>query len=276
MTTTAHPVSGFAEVNGAQLYYQEAGNGHPLLLIHGGLVHSGMWDDQFEAFAQHFRVIRFDLRGFGRSSSPAGEYAFYQDVRGLLDTLTVDRAHVVGLSMGGKIAIDFALAYPERVTTLLPVASALSGYRFSERTMRRMVEADERLEAGDIAAGVELENRLWVDGPARTPEMVDPAVRERVRVMNTANYQRAADESIELDLEPAAIDRLAEVGVPTLVVAGDQDVPDILAIAELLQRDIGGARLAIISNTAHQLNMERPDEFNRIVLEFLESRTLDG
>lgn len=269
MTTTAQPVSGFAEVNGAQLYYEEAGNGHPLLLIHGGLVHSGMWDDQFEAFARHFRAIRFDLRGFGRSSLPAGEYAFHQDLRGLLDTLNVGQAHVVGLSMGGKIAIDFALAYPERVTALVPVASALSGYQFSESTIRRIVEADERLEAGDIAAGVELENRLWVDGPARRPEMVDPGVRERVRAMNTANYQRAADDSIELDLEPAAIDQLSEIGVPTLVVAGDQDVPDILAIAELLQRGIGGARLAIIPNTAHQLNMERPDEFNRIVLDFL-------
>lgn len=269
MTTTAQPVSGFAEVNGAQLYYEEAGNGHPLLLIHGGLVHSDMWDDQFEAFAQHFRVIRFDLRGFGKSSLPAGEYAFHEDLRGLLDTLNVSQAHIVGLSMGGKIAIDFTLAYSERVSALVPVASALSGYRFSERTIGRMVEADERLEAGDIAAGVELENRLWVDGPGRTPEMVDPGVRERVRVMNTANYQRAADESIELDLEPAAIDRLAEIGVPTLIVAGYQDISDILAIAELLQKDIGGARLAIIPNTAHQLNMERPDEFNRIVLDFL-------
>lgn len=269
MRRTAQPVSGFVEVNGAQLYYEEAGNGHPLLLIHGGLVHSGMWDDQFEAFARHFRVIRFDLRGFGRSSLPAGEYAFYEDVRGLLDTLNVGQAHIVGLSMGGKVAIDFTLAHPERVTTLLPVASALSGYQFSESTVQRIVEADDRLEAGDIAAGVELENRLWVDGPGRTPEMVDPGVRERVRAMNTANYQRAADESIELHLEPAAIDRLAEIGVPTLVIAGDQDVPDILAIAELLQRDIGGAHLAIISNTAHQLNMERPDEFNRIVLGFL-------
>jgi len=269
MTTTAQPVSGFAEVNGAQLYYEEAGNGHPLLLIHGGLVHGGMWDDQFEAFAQHFQVIRFDLRGFGRSSLPAGEYAFHRDVRGLLDTLNVGQAHIVGLSMGGKIAIDFTLAYPERVSALIPVSSALSGYQFSENTIRRIVEADDLLEAGDIAAGVELENRLWVDGPARTPEMVDPAVRERVRAMNTVNYQRAADQSIELDLEPPAIDRLSEIDVPTRVVAGDQDVPDILAIAELLQRGIGGARLAIIPNTAHQLNMERPDEFNRIVLDFL-------
>jgi len=276
MTTTAQPVSGSAEVNGAQLYHEEAGNGHPLLLIHGGLVHSGMWDDQFQAFARHFRVIRFDLRGFGRSSLPADEYAFHEDVRGLLDVLNVGQAHIVGLSMGGKVAIDFALAYPERVSALIPVASALSGYRFSEDTMGRIVEADDRLEAGDIAAGVELENRLWVDGPGRTPEMVDPTVRERVRAMNTANYQRAADDGIELDLEPPTIDRLSEIEVPTLVIVGDQDVPDILVIAELLQSGIGGARLTIISNTAHQLNMERPNEFNRIVLEFLESPSLDG
>jgi len=271
MNSTTQTISGFAEVNGAQLYYEEAGNGHPLLLIHGGLVHSSMWDDQFEAFTRHFQVIRFDLRGFGRSSPPAGEYAYHEDARGLLDALSVRQAHVIGLSMGGKIAIDFALAHPERVTALVPVASALSGYGFSESTVRRIVEADNLLEAGKIAAGVELENRLWVDGPARTPEMVDPGVRERVRTMNTANYQRATDEGIELDLEPPAIDRLSEIGVPTLVIAGDQDVPDILAIAERLRRDIAGARLVIISDTAHQLNMEQPDEFNRIVLEFLRS-----
>ncbi len=271
MNSTTQTISGFAEVNGAQLYYEEAGNGHPLLLIHGGLVHSSMWDDQFEAFTRHFQVIRFDLRGFGRSSPPAGEYAYHEDARGLLDALSVRQAHVIGLSMGGKIAIDFALAHPERVTALVPVASALSGYGFSESTVRRIVEADNLLEAGKIAAGVELENRLWVDGPARTPETVDPGVRERVRAMNTANYQRATDEGIELDLEPPAIDRLSEIGVPTLVIAGDQDVPDILAIAERLRRDIAGARLVIISDTAHQLNMEQPDEFNRIVLEFLRS-----
>jgi len=271
MNSTTRTISGFAEVNGAQLYYEEAGNGHPLLLIHGGLVHSSMWDDQFEAFTRHFQVIRFDLRGFGRSSPPAGEYAYHEDARGLLDALSVRQAHVIGLSMGGKIAIDFALAHPERVTALVPVASALSGYGFSESTVRRIVEADNLLEAGKIAAGVELENRLWVDGPARTPETVDPGVRERVRAMNTANYQRATDEGIELDLEPPAIDRLSEIGVPTLVIAGDQDVPDILAIAERLRRDIAGARLVIISDTAHQLNMEQPDEFNRIVLEFLRS-----
>ena len=271
MNSTTRTIFGFAEVNGAQLYYEEAGNGYPLLLIHGGLVHSSMWDDQFEAFTRHFQVIRFDLRGFGRSSPPAGEYAYHEDARGLLDALSVRQAHVIGLSMGGKIAIDFALAHPERVTALVPVASALSGYGFSESTVRRIVEADNLLEAGKIAAGVELENRLWVDGPARTPETVDPGVRERVRTMNTANYQRATGEGIELDLEPPAIDRLSEIGVPTLVIAGDQDVPDILAIAERLRRDIAGARLVIISDTAHQLNMEQPDEFNRIVLEFLRS-----
>src|SRR5512136_2329595 len=125
MGKVMNSVTGF--FNG--LYYEIGGEGHPLVLIHGGLVNSGLWDDQFEVFAGQYRTLRYDVRGFGQSKSPAAYYSNHGDLRDLLDFLGIERARVLGLSMGGAIAIDFTLTYPDRVAALLPAASGLSGYR---------------------------------------------------------------------------------------------------------------------------------------------------
>ncbi|MDP9364254.1 MAG: alpha/beta hydrolase, partial [Chloroflexota bacterium] len=127
---------------------------------------------------------------------------------------------------------------------------------------------DERIEAGDIAGAVELELRMWVDGPGRTPEEVDRSVRERVREMDAALFAQP-DEGEPQPLDPPAAARLHEVAVPTLVLVGHRDQPDVLAGAETLAAGIPGARRAVIPNTAHLPNLERPAEFNRLVLEFL-------
>src|SRR5512147_367629 len=118
-------VTGFFD----DLYYEIAGEGHPLVLIHGGLVNSGLWDDQFEVFARQYRTLRYDVRGFGKSLAPTAYFSNHGDLRDLLDFLGFRRACVLGLSMGGSIAIDFTLTYPDRAAALLPVASGLSGYR---------------------------------------------------------------------------------------------------------------------------------------------------
>src|SRR5512147_2094059 len=117
-------VTGFFD----DLYYEIAGEGHPLVLIHGGLVNSGLWDDQFEVFAGHYRTLRYDVRGFGKSKSPTSYFSNHSDLRDLLDYLGIQQVYVLGLSMGGMIAIDFTLAYPNHVAALLPIAAGLSGY----------------------------------------------------------------------------------------------------------------------------------------------------
>lgn len=270
MTETNQLQTGFADVNNTRLYYEVAGTGHPLVLIHGGLVNRRLWDDQFAVFAQHYKVIRFDIRSFGDSAPITAEtppYSLEEDLYSLLKFLGIEKTYVLGLSMGGAMAIDFTLMYPEMVDALIPVAMGLSGFEGEEP----WTEVDEALKRGDVAQAVELTLRMWTDGPMRTPDQVDPDVREKVRAMTTRNFEHPEEENATQPrtLEPPAISRLAEIHVPTLIIIGDQDVRDILKIADILEKGIPGARIEVINGTAHHLNMEKPREFNRIVLDFL-------
>jgi 3-oxoadipate enol-lactonase len=267
MTENRSRQSGIAEINGAHLFYEVAGEGPVVALIHAGIADSRMWDEQFEAFAQEFRVLRYDARGYGRSDMPAGPFAHHDDLRGLLRFLGVERAALVGLSMGGSTAIDFTFDHPEMVWALVPVAAGLSGYQYSESMTRADAKEEAAFERGDMEAVYEINLRTWVDGPMRPPDAVDPAIREKVRQM-----QRDASTSTEGEprrLNPPAAERLTEITAPTLVIAGDADMPDMLVITDLLTNGIAGAQRAIIPDVAHMVNMERPAEFNQLVLDFL-------
>jgi 3-oxoadipate enol-lactonase len=245
---------------------------HGLLLIHGGLVNSGLWDDQFEVFAGQYRTLRYDVRGFGKSTSPASYYSNHGDLRDLLDFLGIERAAVLGLSLGGAIAIDFTLTYPDRVAALIPVAAGLGGYRATSNKALRdeMVAAYER---GEKERAVELSLQAWTDGPQRRPDQVDPGVRERIRAMTVHTFDLPDIEQWLQRLEPPAIDRLGEIKVPTLFIVGDQDVEDIFKIGNLIVANVPGAQRAVIPDAAHHLNLEQPAEFKRIVLDFLNSLT---
>ncbi|HEY7349366.1 MAG TPA: alpha/beta fold hydrolase [Ktedonobacterales bacterium] len=261
---------GSAEVNGTHLFYEVAGAGHPLVLLHSGLTNCQMWDAQWETFAQEYRVIRYDLRGFGRSGAASGSFSHREDLSQLLRFLSVERAYLIGSSMGGQLAIDFALEHPEMVAALIPVGSGVNGEAPSDFLLERWREIDAAAEGKDVAQAVELELRLWVDGPGRTPEQVDPAVREQVRQMNTHNFERSEQEQGQPQpLEPPALSRLGEIRAPTLVLVGAYDVPDKLASADLLARGISGAKKVVMSGAAHLPSMEQPGPFNRLALEFL-------
>jgi pimeloyl-ACP methyl ester carboxylesterase len=263
----------FAEIGGARIYYETAGDGYPLLLLHAGVADSRMWDDQWQPFARRYRAIRYDLPGFGRSQLPARLYAAHEEVASLLRSLGVGRAHVVGVSWGGRIALDFTLTHPQMVSALVLVCPTVSGEQPSEAVRRFGEQEEALLERGDLAAATELNLRMWVDGPRRAPGQVDPSVRERVREMQHHAFTVPMPEGFEpLSLEPPAIERLAEVRVPTLVVVGDHDVEDKLAFADRLTAEIPGARKIVIAGAAHMVSMEQPAEFNRIVLDFLAER----
>ena len=264
------PESGFAEVNGASLYYETLGEGEPLALMHAGIADGRMWDEQFEAFAEHYRVIRYDRRGFGRSAMVDGPYSHHDDLGGLLDHLGIERASFVGCSMGGGAAVDFALRHPERVRALVLVGSAVSGVESDEAPPEEWDELVAADEAGDLERVSELEVRIWVDGPHRGPEEVDPAVRDLVREMNLIALKNE-DSGLgeERPPDPPAAKRLADIQAPTLLVVGDLDRPEIGARADLLERSIPHATKVIIPGTAHIPNMEKPGEFNRMVLWFL-------
>ncbi len=271
MADAQQPQTGYAAVNGAKLYYEMAGSGHPLVLVHGGLVDCRMWDDQFNVFAQHYRVVRYDLRGYGRSDFPAGSYSNSEDLYGLLTFLGMEKAHLMGLSLGGRVAIDFALEHPEMVTTLIPVASGLSGYKFADNPLD--AEAEAAYKRGDFAQAAELVARIWVDGPNRAPDQVDARVRERTKAMLVETYARPEPQGgYKLrEADPPAIKRLREIQAPTLIIVGEQDVLDILVIADLLQKHIARADTLVIPGAAHMVNMEQPGKVNQAVLDFLRS-----
>ncbi len=270
MAASNEATTGYADVHGARLYYETMGAGHPLVLIHAGIADSRVWDDQFADFAERYRVIRYDIRGFGKSAMPPGPSSTSGDLHGLLQALGITRAHVVGLSIGGGIAVDFTLQHPEMVSALVLVASGLGGTQSSAEMQRADAEVDAALERDGIDAAVEAENRIWVDGPKRTPDQVDPTVRARVSEMNGALYRLPEVDAPRERLDPPAVGRLGEIHVPTLIIVGDGDVPDVIETADMLEQGIAGARRVVFPGVAHMVNMERPAEFNRVVLDFLD------
>jgi len=274
VTDAASTSSGVVEISGASLYYEVAGHGHPLVLLHEGFADSGMFDDQVADFAARYRIIRYDRHGCGRSDTPAGPFADHDALRDLLRHLGFERAAILGMSAGGGVAIDFALAHPSMVDTLVLAVASIGCYELSAPTLRGWTEISSALERGDVPGTVELTLRMWIDGPKRAAGDVDPGVRERMRAMMTRFYSRPMAQS--QPLAPAARTRLAEIRVPTLVVVADADVPDILAQADLLHRSVAGAQKVVIPDVAHAPNMERPAPFNQLVLQFLDAHVGDG
>ncbi len=262
--------TGFLDVPGASLYYECAGQGHALLLIHAGIADSRMWDEQFSVFARRYRVIRYDVRGFGQTRLRPGTFANHEDVAALLNALDVPKAHVIGVSYGSAIALDFTLVHPDMLASLVMVSPGAGGVEPSERIRRFNHDENALLEQGDVAGATELNMRLWVDGIHRRPEQVNPLVRRRVYDMQYHAFTIPMPEGIEEEeLQPPAITRLAEVRAPMLIIVGDLDLPEKLELAAQLASDIPNARQHIIAGAAHIVSMEQPDEFNRVVLDFL-------
>ncbi len=263
----------FLDVEGARLYYTVTGTGYPLLLIHAGVADSRMWDEQVAVFAQHYRVICYDLPGFGRTEMRGESFAYYDQAAALLRALGAERAHVVGISFGGKVALDFALSYPAMVASLVLIAPSVGGDTTPNEMVRQFVaQEDALLEQGDLDGAAELNVRMWVDGPYRTPDQVNPLVRDRVREMQRHAFTLVEPEGMEeRSLTPPAMARLSEVTMPVLVLVGDQDIPRKVELAEQLERTIPGARHVVIPGAAHMVTMEQPEVCNRLILDFLQT-----
>jgi pimeloyl-ACP methyl ester carboxylesterase len=263
--------TGFVDVEKTQLYYEEMGEGDPLIMIHGGLLDRRMWDDQFEFFAEKYRVIRFDVRNHGNSKGVPDTYKHYEDLRKILTKLNIEKAVIVGLSLGGRIAIDFAIAYPENTSAIILAAPGVSGYEFkSEAFLKNNAKQNKAFGQGAIKMGIEYFQQAWTDGPHRKPSEVDQAVRSKVKSMALNTIKDWESKSIMTELVPPAIGRLNEIRVPTLAVVGDLDMPGILEIVNLIMAKVPGAKKVIIPGVAHMVNMEKPEEFNKTVLDFLE------
>jgi pimeloyl-ACP methyl ester carboxylesterase len=263
-----HPNTQFLPFNHASLAYDITGSGPAVLLLHAGLGDRTMWDAQLPALANEFTVIRVDARGFGETRKPPVAYSPVDDALAVLDHLGVEQAHVVGVSMGSQTAIEMAVVAPERVASLTAVA-ARTGVPVSPELRAGWDHVNELYDAGDIEGANEYELRMWIDGPQRTPDMIDPAFRERVRAMNGALFLRDDDKGEEIAIDPPAAERLGEIAAPTLILYGDQDITDVQQAGPLLAQAIPGAHLVAMPGVSHLPQMEQPERFNDIVLAFL-------
>jgi 3-oxoadipate enol-lactonase len=263
--------TGVVTVDGTTLAYRTAGCGHPLVFLHAGIADSRLWDRQLERFADDYRVVAYDLRGYGESSLPDEPYAHHRDLGRVLDSLGVEAAHLVGASMGGAVAVDFALTAPERITSLTLVAPALGGYRFTDDATHEGWEAaGAAFEAGDFGRAATIESDLWLAGPDRTLDDVDEDVRALVRSMLLQSYEHQHHEPPETSLDPPAIHRLADLRVPVLLVSGALDRPDMDAIAARIEADAPSVKREVVDDAAHLPSLERPSAFDRLLHDFLD------
>jgi pimeloyl-ACP methyl ester carboxylesterase len=251
------------------LYYELKGDSGPYIVFsHGGFGDRRMWNGQFDEFAKKYRVVRYDHRGFGKSAPPTAEYSPVQDLVDLMDKLKIDRAHIVGNSMGGSLAIDFTLLHPSRVSSLTVVASGPNGVPIPQEDQDRMnmvfkTAADQGLEAAA---------EMWIQNPMVAVSSRVPSTEPLLKTMihDNASVFRMRYWPIE-KLDPPAVKRLGEIHVPTLIVLGGKDTELVNSLGELAAKDIQSARKEVIPNGDHLPQMVDPPKFNAILRAFLES-----
>ena len=249
------------ELNGARLWYDESGSGPAVLLLHGGLGDSGLWEPVVPFLAERFRTIRTDLRFFGRSVGPAGPWSWHDDVVGLLDELGVERAALVGLSLGGKLALDIALAHPERLWAVVGVAPGLGGHEgdaYTEEHEARFEAAEDKTEAM-----LEIDLEVWA------PLGADERIRELWHATPDANPLPDGVEPLEPPGAPAK-ERLGELAVPTLVVTAAHDPAGFREIGPLVAHEAPDARHVELDSD-HYVTLREPELVARTLVEFLDA-----
>jgi 3-oxoadipate enol-lactonase len=259
--------SGYADVEGASLYYKLVGTGPTLVLLHGFSFDTTLWDGQIDSFSAKFRVLRYDLRGFGRSKSSNVPYSHAGDLKALLDHLKIVRAHLVGLSLGGGASINFALMFPGIAQTLILVAPSLGGFRWSSNVGAAQSSMQAKIREKGLEAAREIWMRQTIFRHAMNNKVVAGKLRQMVGSYSGWHWMHS---DLGKPMTPPAIERLSEIRTPTLVLVGDADAADQLQIADTLERGITGARKIVYPGVGHLINMEEPELFNTAVLKFLE------
>jgi 2-hydroxy-6-oxonona-2,4-dienedioate hydrolase len=266
--------TGQADINHARIYYQIAGEGEPFVMIHAGVADSRQWNNEFTYFSQHYRVLRYDLRGYGKSEPVEGDFTHMGDLVALLDHLEIHQPLILmGCSMGGGLAMDFTLEYPDKVKALIMVDSNPSDWELEVPTPPKFDEAEKAYQDGDWGPLAELETQIWFDGVGRTPDQVNPEMRKLLYEMDRLALSHEAKGLGKRlpDTEIPAAEGLNQLKIPILVIVGDHDIASILAAADYMVEKIPSARKVTIEDAAHLPNMDHPDKFREILLNFLDN-----
>jgi len=265
-TPTAPGPGGFVDVEGSKLYYEECGTGaEAVVLIHDGIAHSAVWDDVWPEFCKHFHTLRYDRRGYGRTPASTTWYTEVEDLAALLRQRKVGQVVLVGSSHGGELSIDFTLRYPHVVQQLVLVGAVVSGFPYSDHFLNRGMNNSQPFEKNDVPTGL----ANW----AKDKYLLAPghdAAQKRLLALLTANPQDMTHSDFARPTAPA-IGRLHDIRVPTLILVGDADIPDVHAHAGAIESGIPGAKRVVISDVAHLMYMEKPAEFSKQVIGFIES-----
>jgi 3-oxoadipate enol-lactonase len=270
VTSTALPVTG-----GRLQVVDEGDPSHPpVVLLHAGIADLRAWDDVVPPLVDAgYRVIRYDSRGFGASTTDDVEFSNRADLVAVLDELGIGRAALVGNSRGGQIAFDTAIEFPDRFVAVVGVGAGLGGFESQstpeEIALFQEMEALEAAAEPDPAAIADIDVRVWVDGPGQSETRVRAAIRDKVRLMDAPQYAAGHLSGRPIPLDPPAAARLADLRCPVLAVAGELDVSDVAQTARHLEANAPAARAVIMPGVAHMIGMEAPDELAALIVEFL-------
>jgi 3-oxoadipate enol-lactonase len=269
--TFSMPVdSGYISVEGEKLYYEIAGKGNTIVLLHDGLIHREVWDGQFLELAKDFRVMRYDRRGYGKSSNPKVPFSNIDDLDYLFIQLKIDKAILFGMSAGGGIAIDFALTHPDKVTALVLVGAVVSGYGYSSHMLTR----GGRISLDTLIADPPKFIRYfgWEDPYTLFAENVK--ARERCLGLLEANPINVSLDkfTFQKPRDRSAVKFLSEIKVPTLVLVGEYDIPDVHAHAGVIEVGMPNAKREVIFKSGHLIPLDQPEAFNSSVRRFLKEQ----
>ena len=264
----------YTQVNGARLYYELAGGGTPFVMIHAGIADSRMWDREFEAFKQSHQVLRFDMRGYGRSLPVDGEFNLQVNLEALLSTLPITFPIILmGCSMGGGLAIDYALSHPNAVAALILLGSDPAGLELEADWPDELIaQSEAAFEAGDIDRVAELDMQIWFDGVGRSRGDVDARARQQAYEMAKLVAEHELKDigtHVRKTLEKPAAERLRELQMPALIVIGEHDLPYLHLAADFMAERIPNATKAFLPGAGHLPNMEQPALFHDALRNFL-------
>jgi pimeloyl-ACP methyl ester carboxylesterase len=262
----ANVESGTVAVGGGSLYYETLGKGAPVILIHGGFGDRRMWDAQFEPLSQAFRVVRYDHRGFGKSSAPETAYSPVSDLVALMDHLQLRRANLVGNSMGGTLALDFALLQPDRTGAVVVIASTAAGYPVPEEDVKKVNEVLAIARDKGTASALP----IWLQHPMVGVAAHHPTAGPLLRTMVEDNQRMfLAEHWPQEPMSPPAFERLTDLNANVLFVVGDRDVASVRAGAEASAARIKKAKVVTIKGADHLPQMEQPDGVNKLLVEYI-------
>ncbi|HKV63579.1 MAG TPA: alpha/beta hydrolase [Candidatus Acidoferrum sp.] len=256
----------FVDVEAGKIYYEECGTGpDAVILIHDGIAHSAVWDDVWPTFCKKFHTIRYDRRGYGRSPASTTWYTEAEDLAALLGNRKVNHAVLVGSSHGGELSIDFTLQYSALVRQLILVGAVVSGLPYSDHFLNRGMSNSRPFEKNDVPGGL----ANWAKDKYLLAAGHD-AAKKRLLDLLTANPQDMTHSDYARPTQ-AALHRLKEIRVPTLILVGDADIPDVHAHAGAIEAGIPDSKRVVISDAGHLMYLEKPEEFSRIVVSFIDT-----